>query len=205
MTSLELAIGYVAGFLGFINSVPQATKVWRSGSDAGVNVASWLIGFVAVSGWLGYGLRIGNPTIIAANIGVICTNGAVLIAIQRARGMRLTTGIPGLALMAGAAALAAFHMPLSILSTVFLLTSTVPWLQTMTSWRTLRDGSPSYVSRVTLTIRLISSVLWVWHGALIGDWTVIATASIGAVGTTLTIVMETQTARRRRAVELSAA
>lgn len=198
MSPLVLTLGYVAAILGLVNNVPQAVKVWKSGNDEGVNVVSWILGLIAVSGWLAYGLRVDNPTVIAANIGVICTSGMVLLAIQRARGIRLTVGLPILIGTSAVAVVVGLLVPLSVLSVFFIAMSAIPWLQATTSWRTLRAGSESYVSISTLAMRLASSLLWEVHGILIGDSTIMITAFIGSSATLLTIAMETVTARRQR-------
>ena len=204
MTPLALVVGYIAGALGLVNAVPQAVKVWKSRSDEGVNAVSWVLGLITVSGWLAYGVRISNPTTIAANVGVVCTTGMVLLAIQRARGVRLQVAAPLLVLLSAASIGVAFVLPLPVLTTFFIVMSAIPWMQATTSWRTLRQGTASYVSIPTLTLRLASSLLWVWHGAMIDNWTIMSTAFIGSSATILTIAMETLAARRQR-VALAAA
>ena len=204
MSALALSIGYVAGVVGLVTKVPQAVRVWRSHSDQGVNVTMWVLTFVSFCAWLGYGLRMGNYPIILANIGVMTVVAAVLVAIARTRQRNLIRDLLLIAVLVAVVVGLAFVVPVPIVVGYFVAASAVPWLQVRTSSNTLRNGTPSYVSRATLSIRTLGMSLWLVHGFLVGDDAIIVAISITLTATTLTLVLETVSSRRRDQIQLQA-
>jgi len=199
MTTAAMIVGLIAGVIGLVTNAPQAIKVWRSGSDQGVNVVMWILTFSTFSVWLGYGLRTGNVPVILANVGVLLVVGCVLIAISRARRRDVRADVGLLAMFAVGVALASFLLPVPIVVGYFVAASVVPWMQAVTSWRTLRHGTPSNVSRLTLSIRLVGMSLWMAHGLLISDLAIILSIGASFMGTAVTLVLETVAGRRRHA------
>lgn len=61
-------IGYVAAILTTISFVPQAFKIWKTKSAAGVSLTMYLVMFTGVVLWGVYGLLIKSYPIIIANI-----------------------------------------------------------------------------------------------------------------------------------------
>ena len=204
MSSLALSIGYVAGVVGLVTNVPQAVRVWKSRSDQGVNVTMWVLTFVSFCAWLGYGLRMGNQPIILANIGVMVVVGAVLVAIGRTRQRNVILDLLLIAVLVAVVVGMAFIVPVPVLVGYFVAASAVPWLQVRTSNKTLHDGTPSYVSRATLSIRTLGMSLWLVHGVLVGDNAIILAITITLTATVLTLVLETVSSRRRGPILLQA-
>lgn len=68
MTSdLSTLFGYPAAFLTTIAFVPQAWQSWRTRDLSGISLPMYALFTLGVALWLGYGLAIGSPPIIAAN------------------------------------------------------------------------------------------------------------------------------------------
>lgn len=205
MSLLALVTGYAAGLFSIVMSVPQAIKIWRSHDSRGVNVTSWVLSFVTVSAWTGYGVRTDNITIVVSDIGMSFTVGAVLIAMARTRQRRLTIDIIAIVLLWIAALTSAVVLPIAILTTYFVASSVFTWLQTVTSWRTWQSGGVSNVSMGTLFLRLAVNLLWLLHGIVLGDATITVPIIVILVGTLLTLSFELAISRRQRVVAVAAA
>ena len=55
---------YVIGFLGFVMTIPQVTKIWIYQNPAGVSLISWTSYLIFAVFWLIYGLVHKNKPII---------------------------------------------------------------------------------------------------------------------------------------------
>ena len=66
--SLAEFFGFVAAALGVLQALPQTLRVRRLGHGRGVSLAMWLMMTGSSSVWLGYGLRIGSPSLIASTV-----------------------------------------------------------------------------------------------------------------------------------------
>lgn len=81
MTSESIeTIGLIAGALTTLAYVPQVVKVWRSRSARDISLGMFLLMNVGIALWLVYGLLIGSPGLIAANIVTLGLTAAVLVA-----------------------------------------------------------------------------------------------------------------------------
>ena len=65
--NLTEALGTVAGLLTTAAFVPQVVKTWRTGRADDFSLPMLLMFVAGVALWLGYGLSLGAPSIIAAN------------------------------------------------------------------------------------------------------------------------------------------
>lgn len=72
--------GLVAGFLTTLAYVPQVLKVWRSRTARDISLIMFLLMNLGIALWLVYGLLIGSPGLIAANMVTLCLTAAVLAA-----------------------------------------------------------------------------------------------------------------------------
>lgn len=77
--TIEL-IGMIAGILTTLAYVPQVVKVWRSRSARDISLGMFLLMNVGIALWLVYGILIGSPGLIGANIVTLCLTAAVLVA-----------------------------------------------------------------------------------------------------------------------------
>ncbi|MEK9967558.1 MAG: SemiSWEET transporter [Ferrovibrio sp.] len=77
--SIEI-IGLIAGALTTLAYVPQVVKVWRSRSARDISLGMFLLMNCGIALWLIYGLLIGSPGLIAANLVTLGLTAAVLVA-----------------------------------------------------------------------------------------------------------------------------
>jgi MtN3 and saliva related transmembrane protein len=73
-------IGLIAGALTTLAYVPQVVKVWRSRSARDISLGMFLLMNAGIALWLVYGLLIGSPGLIAANLVTLGLTTAVLVA-----------------------------------------------------------------------------------------------------------------------------
>ncbi|MFN4309233.1 MAG: SemiSWEET family sugar transporter [Ferrovibrio sp.] len=79
-SELVESTGLVAGFLTTLAYVPQVLKVWRSRTARDISLIMFLLMNAGIALWLVYGLMIGSPGLIAANLVTLCLTAAVLAA-----------------------------------------------------------------------------------------------------------------------------
>lgn len=72
--------GLLAGFLTTLAYVPQVLKVWRSRTARDISLIMFLLMNIGIALWLIYGLLIGSPGLIAANLVTLGLTAAVLAA-----------------------------------------------------------------------------------------------------------------------------
>lgn len=60
-------IGYPAAILTTVAFVPQAWKSWKTRDLSGISLPMYALFTLGVALWLGYGIAIGSPPVIAAN------------------------------------------------------------------------------------------------------------------------------------------
>lgn len=80
MTTTVLAdwIGYVAAFCTTIAFVPQAWRVWKTGSTRDLSLAMFAIFTVGVALWLVYGLCVHSGPVVVANAITFVLAGYIL-------------------------------------------------------------------------------------------------------------------------------
>jgi len=71
-------LGYPAAFLTTIAFVPQAWQSWRTRDLSGISLPMYALFTLGVALWLGYGLAIGSPPVIAANAVTLLLAATVL-------------------------------------------------------------------------------------------------------------------------------
>jgi MtN3 and saliva related transmembrane protein len=72
--------GLLAGFLTTLAYVPQVLKVWRTRTARDISLIMFLLMNIGIALWLIYGLLIGSPGLIAANLVTLGLTAAVLAA-----------------------------------------------------------------------------------------------------------------------------
>ena len=198
MSGLALLLGLIASALVISNSVPQTVKIWRSGSDVGVNVAMWFLFFSLCCIGLGYGLRVGNVTLVIANLGTMLTGGSVLLAIARVHRRSMLLAAARLLLLVAVLESLALLVPKPVLVTVFIAGSGLVWMQAYTSFTTWRRRGESTVSITTYVLRSVTMVAWILQCTITGDMTLMLSATIALVAALTTIGFEVLTDIRRR-------
>ena len=72
------AIGLVAAMLTTFAFLPQALRIWRTGSAKDISLVMYVMMFTGSVLWSAYGLLIGSFALIVANLAAIILVGSVL-------------------------------------------------------------------------------------------------------------------------------
>ena len=79
--SLAEFFGYLAAALGVLQAWPQTRKVRALGHGRGVSITMWVMMSTSNAAWLGYGVRIGSPSLVTSTIASACLNLSVVLAL----------------------------------------------------------------------------------------------------------------------------
>lgn len=178
--SLEF-LGLLAGLLLLASSFPQLREALAEGSE-GVSIGSWSIFLAGAAVWTAYGVHIGAPAAIYANVGGVIAFGILVTALVRIRsGSTLLALLVPLAVAAviGVALLAPTAL-VGLVGVVLGICLAVP--QLLLSWRT-RD-EPSRVSVSAWALVVVGQVLWLAYGVLRPDGPIIVVNAISLLVTT---------------------
>lgn len=197
MSTLAVVLGIVAAAAAISNSVPQAVKIWRSGSDIGVNVAMWVLYLTQCCVGAGYGLRVGNPLFVVANSGTFLTSASVIVAISRVRRLRLALALACLALGTAVLLGLTLVLPMSVVSPVLVAGSGLAWMQASTSFRTWRRAGDSEVSITTFGLRVVALAAWAGQAVVSRDLALFLLSLVSLCAVATTMVLELLAARRR--------
>jgi uncharacterized protein with PQ loop repeat len=197
--SLAEFFGYVAAMLGVLQAWPQTRKVRSLGHGRGVSITMWVMMSTSNAAWLGYGFRIGSPSLITSTVASACLNLSVVLALVENRRLVLLRWVPVALVMAVGSALLPGWLVTPVLF-VFTL-SRVP--QIMRSWKSRRDGvSGSAVSMGSVATSMACLVSWEFYSFLLASPTLIGTTSVALMTNIIVAYLElTNTASRRSRVD----
>jgi MtN3 and saliva related transmembrane protein len=78
-------LGMVAGLIGALCMLPQALKIWRTGSAEDVSWVMYLMAAVAAAMWTTYGVLRGAPSLMLWNLVSFTMATSVLVLKFRTR------------------------------------------------------------------------------------------------------------------------
>ena len=173
--SLAEFFGFVAAALGVLQALPQTLRVRRLGHGRGVSLAMWLMMTGSSSVWLGYGLRIGSPSLIASTVATGAMNMTVVLALTAGRGGMLLRILPVFAAGSTVTALAPGWIVTPVLYAMTL--SRMP--QVVRSWKSRRDGvTGSAVSLGSVATSMACLLCWEAYSILLASPTLIGTTTV---------------------------
>lgn len=191
-------IGFLAGTLGLLYSVPQILRLYRSEETVGVSAATWMLLLFSHSLWTGYGVAASSPSQFVTN--VIAGSLAVVLLLKllgitprtvALLAVPLTT-VPFLLVWLG---------PVILIPFLFIgitLVACIP--QVARSMRTWRAGSSSVVSVATWALAFTSTGLWLVYAIVDQRIVIVCTASLSMTASVLIIMFELL-AKRKRTIE----
>lgn len=83
--SMVQVIGIVAALLSATSFLPQVVKAVRTGATADISLRMYVVTVSAFVLWIGYGIGLGDPVIIASNAVSLVLSGTIL-AVKLKRG-----------------------------------------------------------------------------------------------------------------------
>lgn len=172
---LAEVFGFVAAVLGVLQAWPQTARVRRLGHGRGVSLAMWLMMTGSSSVWLGYGLRIGSPSLIVSTLATGAMNMTVVLALRA--GSRGT--LPGLVLGFATGTAAIALMPPWFAAPVLYAFTLSRMPQVVRSWKSRRDGIVgSAVSMGSLAMSMACLLCWEVYSVLHASPTLIGTTTV---------------------------
>jgi len=160
---LAEVFGFVAAVLGVLQAWPQTVRVRRLGHGRGVSLAMWLMMTGSSSVWLGYGLRIGSPSLIVSTLATGAMNMTVVLALRA--GSRGT--LPGMVLGFAAGTAAIALMPPWFAAPVLYAFTLSRMPQVVRSWKSRRDGvTGSAVSLGSVGMSMACLLCWEVYSVL---------------------------------------
>ena len=194
---VAIVIGIGGVFLLLIMAVPQAWTIWRDRSAIGVSGLTWSLFCLTFCLWLGYSIRVGNLVVAASNFLGVASAAVLMIGLTRTRGRRpLSPATIVLAIAAATMVILGLRGPMPVIVILLLLGPFVRAPQVVSSWRTLRHGTRSEVSRLTWWMSLAAGVIWMLHGLLFPDL-LVAVASAAVIALSAVVLALEYAARRR--------
>jgi len=172
---LAEVFGFVAAVLGVLQAWPQTVRVRRLGHGRGVSLAMWLMMTGSSSVWLGYGLRIGSPSLVVSTLATGAMNMTVVLALRA--GSRGT--LPGMVLGFAAGTAAIALMPPWFAAPVLYAFTLSRLPQVVRSWKSRRDGvTGSAVSLGSVGMSMACLLCWEVYSVLHGSPTLIGTTTV---------------------------
>ena len=74
-------IGMFAGILGVIAWLPQLKRVWIEKKHDGISLPTFSVVTIALILWLIYGILIGSPSVIGANVAALTMILALIVGV----------------------------------------------------------------------------------------------------------------------------
>lgn len=199
MKTVEL-LGFIAGALGLLYSVPQVLRLYRSEETVGVSAATWILMMFGHSLWTGYGVAENSPSQFVTNVIAGCFVIVLLLKLLGISWVSLLvlafplTTVPFLLMWKGPPVLG-FLLLLAV-----TVSARIP--QAVRSLRTFKTGSGSVVSVTTWAVAFTASGLWLLYAVIDQRLIIVLATSISMTMALLIVVFELL-ARRRTVVSSS--
>jgi len=189
------AVGMTAATIGITCSTPQVWRLWRSPDAEGVSHASAVLGVLASSTWLAYGLSLVDWAQITANIPGVAGALAILTLVVLRSGASFRPALAA-AVAWSVVALVTFRIggpqALGVAATAVTLSARGPQV-----WTAYRSTSLSALSPLSFALTVVSASLWVTYGVGTGEAPVFTSATAGLTLSLLILVRVWHLGRRR--------
>ena len=170
--------GFVAAVLGVVQAWPQARRVRRLGHSQGVSAVMWSMMVASSAAWLGYGIRISSPSLIASCTASGILNMNVVLAVSG----RPREIIPRFAGVFVVVMFAIMWLPGWVITPLLLASNLSRVPQVVRSWKSRRDGvRDSAVSVGWMVTGLVGLLSWEVYSVLFRSFTLVASTTLALV------------------------
>lgn len=179
--------GFVAAVLGVIQAWPQARKIRQLGHGHGVSVAMWVLMTGSSAAWLGHGIRLGSPSLIASTVASAFMNVLVVLALTTSPKIVLIRFV----VLSTAVVVAMATLPLWATTPVLFAFTLSRLPQIARSWKLKKQGIPgSAVSMGMLGLSIASLVAWEVYSILWKSWVLVGTTTLALTSVLLVAYLE---------------
>lgn len=187
VVSFLVVWGWACAVLGTLAAIPQLVRLSRVGSSAGLALPLWQLNFGAGIGWTVHGITTGHMNVILPNFLITLTNIAVLVLVQRDRGLQARAVWP-LGLMVAALGVAVeLGLPNGWFGALVLIPHSIGALAQTRDL--VREPDLSGVSAQFLVNAAGVQAIWLVWAVLTPDWSVIWASGVLIVITTANVVI----------------
>lgn len=167
--------GFIAAVLGVVQAVPQVHKIRRLGHGRGVSMTMWILMTGSSAAWLGHGIRLGSPSLIASTVASAVINLMVVMALAESS----RTVVVRFVVLSTLMVVFTATFPLWMTSTVLFAFTLSRLPQIAQSWKSKRLGTPgSAVSMGMLALSVACLAAWAVYSILWGSFVLIGTTMI---------------------------
>ena len=179
--------GFVAAVLGVIQAWPQARKIRQLGHGHGVSVAMWVLMTGSSAAWLGHGIRLGSPSLIASTVASAFMNVLVVLALTTSPKIVLIRFV----VLSTAVVVAMATLPLWATTPVLFAFTLSRLPQIARSWKLKKQGIPgSAVSMGMLGLSIASLIAWEVYSILWKSWVLVGTTTLALTSVLLVAYLE---------------
>ncbi|WP_175543519.1 SemiSWEET family transporter [Micromonospora pattaloongensis] len=172
-------LGLVAAVIGIIGSFPQVVRLMRASHADGVSFASAVLGLLSTATWLTYGVTLGDPTQIVANVPTLVAAMMLVALIVRRAGAPVGRAVAGI--LGWGAAIGLVFL-LGGVAAVGTAAAAVSIVRQVPQVRLAFSGAPlDGLSPTTYLFAITSGSLWTAYGLALGLVPVWANALIAVV------------------------
>jgi uncharacterized protein with PQ loop repeat len=173
-------------------ALPQVLRIRRLGHAEGLALSPWLLMLIQFAAWTAFGLKVGSPSILFANLFTVFTTSLVVVAIK---GNSLRNW---LLILLGAAATGAFvfYGPSVIVDWALILLTGSRLPQLVRTWFNRATAKATAVSVPSLLVALTSMCFWMAFAVLTENHLIVMTTTVAITITLLTALVELNIARR---------
>jgi uncharacterized protein with PQ loop repeat len=179
--------GFVAAVLGVLQAWPQVRKIRTLGHGHGVSITMWILMTGSSAAWLGYGIRIGSPSLIASTVASIFMNSMVLLALTSSPRVIIFR----IAALSSATALLIATLPLWMTTPILFAFALSRVPQIHRSWVSKRNKVPgSAVSMGMISLSIACLVAWEVYSILWKSPVLIGTTTVALISAVLVAYLE---------------
>jgi uncharacterized protein with PQ loop repeat len=167
--------GFIAAVLGVLQGWPQVRKIRLLGHGHGVSLVMWVLMTGSSAAWLGHGLRIASPSLIASTVASALMNLAVVLALTSSPRVVVARFVGSSCIIVAAMA----WLPLVVTTPVLFAFTLSRIPQIARSWKSKRDGVPgSAVSMGMLSMSIACLLAWEVYSILLKSWVLVGTTTV---------------------------
>ena len=192
--------GYIGGTLGVLMALPQALHIRRRGNGYGVSLTMWLLTLLVNASWLGYGIKLGSPSLVISNI-VGFTTSAFVVSQLVNKGWWIW---PAMYIIAAAWAGIEMSLPLEFTTVLLIALTFYRFPQILRSVKNLKAGKETSVSLRALFIGLGAISSWEVYSVLSGHPQLVLTTSIALTMTSTIVLLELVTLKLSKKKQVTA-
>jgi uncharacterized protein with PQ loop repeat len=191
--------GFVAAVLGVLQAWPQARKIRTLGHGHGVSITMWILMTGASAAWLGHGIRIGSPSLIASTVASALMNLTVVLALTSSPRRVVIRFV----VLSSVTAFLTAILPLWITTPVLFAFTLSRAPQVLQSWNSKRNNIPgSAVSMGMIALNVACLIAWEAYSILWKSPVLIGTTTIALLLTLLVAYLELTNSANSKKIQI---